>query len=547
MVVASIKFKVVLFACVAVLIPATVLGIIAYSHTRQLLIERVDRELSGVASIAARDLDLWLQRRFHELDTFAASAVVRSSLSEDSDRQSAVRIRLRTYLQSLQRRYPEYASLAVVARDGQMLAASPDGDAMAPALPPLTTPQPVRALAQAGAGGHPRLRLLVYLGTADPMQGALVADLDLQPLRQRARQIAGELELLIADRGRRLLFLSSAPLPVEPTIVPAWVSRGVGAEGVRRYRNHQGVEVFGAASSTSQGDLTVVTETASEQVLQELVDLRWRALLILAGLLSVLGTVGYLFSLSLARPLNQLTEGARKVAAGDLAVGLPAGRRDELGYLTQVFNDMVSRLREGREAVSQVQVRLLAQNRALETLTVTDNLTGLRNRKSLTETIDQYIARFRRNGRPFCVLMLDIDHFKVINDRHGHLVGDAVLRQFATLIGGAIRSIDYAARFGGEEFTLVLDETEQSHAWETAERIRLRVAGEAMDVNGLGINITVSIGIAEVCAGDDGPAPLLGRADAALYEAKRAGRNRVCFAAALGGAEEEEERLLGRL
>jgi diguanylate cyclase (GGDEF)-like protein len=261
--------------------------------------------------------------------------------------------------------------------------------------------------------------------------------------------------------------------------------------------------------------------------------LKTRAVWILAAVLVPLIAATHFFGASLVRPLNGLTDGARRVANGDLDVDLPSARRDEIGYLSSVFNDMVERLQDSRRAVSAAQSRLLAQNRRLEELTVTDNLTGLANRRSLTENLARHLARYRRNGRSFSVLILDLDHFKSVNDRYGHLAGDAVLRRFATRLSESIRTVDFAARYGGEEFTVVLFETGRSDAWESAERIRARVEQMRVEVEpAVVLAVTASIGFAEACAADVEPDDLLQRADAAMYQAKQAGRNRVCFAAA---------------
>jgi diguanylate cyclase (GGDEF)-like protein len=174
---------------------------------------------------------------------------------------------------------------------------------------------------------------------------------------------------------------------------------------------------------------------------------------------------------------------------------------------------------------------MLEQNRRLEELTVTDALTGLANRRSLADNLERHLARFRRNGRPFCVLMLDLDHFKTVNDRHGHVVGDAVLCAFAATLAESVRSVDVVARYGGEEFTVILFETGRDEARESAERIRARVQEMRVEPEGgPALAVTVSIGIAEAGTADASAGDLLRRADQALYRAKRAGRNGVYFA-----------------
>lgn len=153
----------------------------------------------------------------------------------------------------------------------------------------------------------------------------------------------------------------------------------------------------------------------------------------------------------------------------------------------------------------------------------TDPLTGLPNRRSLDQTLAAQLAMAQREGRPFSVLMLDLDHFKAVNDTHGHGVGDAVLRSFAQRIQAQLRRSDVCARYGGEEFAVVLPGTASALALDAAERLRLAVAGAPLVPN---VPVTVSVGAA-TWREDEDAAALLGRADAALYEAKRAGRDRV--------------------
>jgi diguanylate cyclase (GGDEF)-like protein len=277
--------------------------------------------------------------------------------------------------------------------------------------------------------------------------------------------------------------------------------------------------------------LSVLAEMDAEEAFVELGKLKTQVSWIFALVLLVMLGAVYVFGASLVRPLDGLINGARRVAEGDLDVDLPTDRRDEIGYLSQVFNDMVVHLQESRQVVTAAQSQLVEHNRRLEELTVTDTLTGLANRRRLSEQMALQLERYRRNGRPFSVLMLDLDHFKTVNDRYGHLVGDQVLRQFAVCLTQSIRAVDFVARYGGEEFTILLFETGQADSWELAERIRTGVQEMRLTVESATVlRVTVSIGIAEVRNTDIAPDDLLQRADAALYQAKRAGRNCVCFA-----------------
>ena len=210
---------------------------------------------------------------------------------------------------------------------------------------------------------------------------------------------------------------------------------------------------------------------------------------------------------------------------------LTAKQNDELGHLTHVFNQMADKLRGSHAAVVAASETLQQQNQLLETLSITDSLTGLYNRNKLDAILDDQIARFKRSRRPFVVLMLDIDHFKTLNDSRGHIAGDEVLAAVAGILAQSIRNVDYAARFGGDEFVIILIDTPADAALETAERIRAHVESARYSAGDQSVTVTVSIGIAQWRPDDAVSTAVFARADQALYEAKRAGRNRVHYAA----------------
>lgn len=163
----------------------------------------------------------------------------------------------------------------------------------------------------------------------------------------------------------------------------------------------------------------------------------------------------------------------------------------------------------------------------LHAVAVEDALTGLPNRRYLDEILSREIPRARRHGRPLVMLMLDLDHFKRINDERGHVCGDRVLRELARLLEARLRASEFLARYGGEEFAFVLPEADPEGARTFAERIRERVASHVFDDDGESLRITVSIGGASWHPGMKAESDLIEAADRGLYEAKRAGRNRV--------------------
>jgi diguanylate cyclase (GGDEF)-like protein len=161
-------------------------------------------------------------------------------------------------------------------------------------------------------------------------------------------------------------------------------------------------------------------------------------------------------------------------------------------------------------------------------LTIVDGLTGLPNRRALDEFLAREVARSARHRRPLSVVLLDVDRFKAVNDTRGHLCGDAALRAVAEALRGVAREEDICARYGGEEFALVLAEADHDAALAAAERARAAVERQAVRFDGEEVWVTVSAGVATTYGeADTSPAQLLFVADGRLYEAKRAGRNRV--------------------
>jgi diguanylate cyclase (GGDEF)-like protein len=160
----------------------------------------------------------------------------------------------------------------------------------------------------------------------------------------------------------------------------------------------------------------------------------------------------------------------------------------------------------------------------------TDFLTQIPNRRTLDARLREEFARFKRGGPAYCVVLMDVDHFKAINDDHGHLVGDEVLVKLTQVLMGARREMDFLGRYGGEEFALLLPATRHDEAEQIADRLRVAVADATIACGASIVRATVSAGVSEALPSDPGIEDSLKRADEALYKAKTAGRNRVSVA-----------------
>jgi diguanylate cyclase (GGDEF)-like protein len=212
----------------------------------------------------------------------------------------------------------------------------------------------------------------------------------------------------------------------------------------------------------------------------------------------------------------------------DMVDGLRLGAHDYLRKPCEP-TELLARV-QAAARVKRLQDELRQRNQELDLLSRTDVLTGLRNRRHVEEYLARLVSLARRHAEPIAVLVADIDHFKSVNDRHGHDAGDAVLREVAGRMVDSVRLEDMVGRWGGEEFLVVLPNTAAQGAAELAERLRQVVAGEPCDLpDGGTLPVTISLGCAASIMDD--AATLVRSADAALYEAKGSGRNRVVVAA----------------
>jgi diguanylate cyclase (GGDEF)-like protein len=248
----------------------------------------------------------------------------------------------------------------------------------------------------------------------------------------------------------------------------------------------------------------------------------------LLGLAVLIGLASLLARL-LTQPITRIAEEVAAVARGEPdvqpAVDPAAGR--DLYQVATTLRTVSAELTGSRGELERTRGRLAAAER----LTLIDPLTGVWNRRYLERAFREQVKRHTRFDSIFGVLVIDIDRFKRINDRHGHAIGDAVLTEVAHTIDGSVRGdIDVLARFGGEEFVVVLPETDRAGAVVAAEKIRTLIADSAFESDGAPVSVTVSIGVAACPEDGADESELLAAADAALYRAKASGRNRTVAA-----------------
>jgi diguanylate cyclase (GGDEF)-like protein len=295
--------------------------------------------------------------------------------------------------------------------------------------------------------------------------------------------------------------------------------------------------------------LTVEPPRAEQAWLLDVLGLAKQYLLVFGGALALIASLTMV--LLLQSHLRRFSVVIQRLASGDWGARIAYPARDEFGYLARAFNQMAQQLQQAFEAQEQQREELLAQNeelermhaqlqqahqelatlnaelleanRALAQAAVTDGLTGLKNHRAFQEALHSAVQMAERLQQPLSLIMFDIDHFKQFNDTFGHPAGDELLRQVAQVLRESARAYDVAARYGGEEFALLLPNTTLEQAVQVAERLHQQIRA----IENPHAPVSASFGVATYRRGTP-PATLVYEADAALYRAKRSGRDQVC-------------------
>jgi diguanylate cyclase (GGDEF)-like protein len=544
---ASLPSRITFLVFSSTLVTSLLVTWISVQSIHGFLAERIEQKFPLLLVRTRERLELWYAQRRLDVETFARSATVTSNVARLSgDRRDANAQReLREYLRYVLERFDTYAALFVLDPNGRLLLSAGDSVELG-----LRTRQRLASVHDAGVSdlfviGARRFQLASapVRGGGDRVIGSLHAVLAgeaIEALLARDDLGAGGRVSLVGRGGEYVL-------ATEPGLAGRAYGRPLPEEGadatLANYRDEAGVHVVGAALPLGQLGWTLAVEEPYAVAFRPAFVLIWRTLGINLAIVLGFGLIALRIAVSVVGPIRALSEGARRVAEGETdVVVLEASGADEIGLLTRTFNKMTARLHRNRLELQQkhleleaAQSRLHAQNQelrrvnhALEQLSSTDELTKLPNHRHFQEQLSRELKRAQRTGEPLALVLIDIDNFKRLNDRHGHLAGDAVLREVARVMSGDVRETDLLARYGGEEFALLAPQTDLEGAVGIAEKLRLAVeAAECPIVGEEGpqtLRVTVSAGVS-VLTGDR--QDLFSDADRALYRAKAGGKNCV--------------------
>jgi diguanylate cyclase (GGDEF)-like protein len=538
----SIRSKIVVFAVIATLVPSVGLGLLSFRQNEALVNDSVTRELRALADNANRQLEFWINENTLAVRALSTSNPViegLSALNQMSDNYPAKQTRsaMTGYLRSVQGKLDTILELAVFDNNQQLVASS----VSAPESYVIPERWPYGSLTTGVITIPPywnaRYATAVFsiifpvLSYDNVITGAIAVTLDLGVLRGKLLEIKkfslGEIVLL--DHNGRVLLGSAPGISQALSLTPQHMEalQLLTSESMT-YDGLSYPKAIGLAYVSEKIPVTILVERNHDDVHIAWVRLRDRFFELVSILIVIVTAAALYMGHTIVTPLKRLIDAAKGIVEGNLDTRLQVNQKDEIGQLTTMFNQMTDTLRHKHSEIMSANRVMQQKNQLLQKLSVTDSLTGLYNRSKLDAILAEQLARFERNKRVFCLLMIDVDHFKNINDNLGHIMGDKILITVATVLLKSIRTIDYAARYGGDEFMVVLTETSADAALKTAERIRSQVGVICSAFKEYPVTITLSIGITQSRRGDVTPSDLIARADTALYGAKSAGRNRVC-------------------
>jgi diguanylate cyclase (GGDEF)-like protein len=511
----------------------------------------ISREMVQISETASDRMDRYLHGVYHRVRSYTNFDVIRSAISSDPKK-------LRPSFDRLNAAFADYTWLAFVNKEGVVVVAS-DGlrenevvteegwflralqGPSIDATPDLDAIEEAIRLGKDTAVEFVKFAFPVY-NYSNELAGVLVAAIHWRELEE----IRGAMErngdqIIVVTRGGEVMLGSKDLRTRYPSSQVAQLRRAkhdVFIDGTGAMEVLSGYAVMDGHRDYPGMGWGVIARRNTEVAFAATRQMFWT----IVGIGTVVAILGILLAGVIAsrvsRPIQELTRAADRIGRENGITSLPRLRgSSEVIHLSTSLRSLllrigfVERLTQEAEAKAAEEAKKFAHDIAsLRKLAETDPLTNLMNRRAFMAAAADAMRYYQRYNRSIATLIVDIDHFKRVNDHHGHAAGDAVIRRIGELIAQTLRETDKVARFGGEEFVVLLREVSEHDAHELAERIRLVIAETAIPFDGKELAVTVSIGCAAITGHDRDIEELIERADRALYAAKAAGRNCIRLA-----------------
>jgi diguanylate cyclase (GGDEF)-like protein len=537
---ANLPSRIITLVFSAALVTSAAVTWTATSATELFLRRQIGQRFPAALERVAERIDLWYGQRERDLDTFSRSETILGSL-DPSERGHA---EARRYLAYVQEGFPQYRALFMLDESGEPLVWVGKK---------LEIPATLRSSLSRVDGTHTgsvyRLAGDVVQFVSTPLVGpggrkgslhAMLAVDSLDRLLAGDEIPRGGRILVVAEDGQRVV----AQEGDEPTKTAAIPHLTAGPAGVLEYADARGARWVGSVHHLDRFDWSLVVEEPYELAFAPVVAVIRNTLAINFAIVLVFGGIALMIARSIVKPIRALSDRARRIAQGE-TVELPvASGQDEIAVLSRALREMVARLQRNQldlerektekdranDELRNKNEELRRGNELLEQLSFTDGLTRLHNHRYFQDRMRIEVRRSDRTGEQLALLLVDIDDFKALNDRHGHAVGDQVLRQVGSVLNESVREADLPARYGGEEFVVLAPHTGKVGALALAEKLRGAVSRSRFEADGTSgasaLHVTVSIGVS-VYGGD--ARRLFNDADRALYQAKATGKDCVVF------------------
>lgn len=547
----SLSSKIIALVSASVIVTAILVGVATMRNTRTFLTEQTTEKFPSVLNITQSKIQLFYERRFNDLTRLAESPVFNQNLNRivarlDNGRKSAASNELNKYLEIIHNNFPVYEELLVVTRSGRVIATTAtkaviEADSLLQAAWEEDATARFSPARISNDGQKVYQWLSTQLGEADVGgEGVFIrAKVDLAESAALLNEInvgkGGDLYIL-DQQGRYLTqprFATENMLGTRRMQVP---TRDDGRMMVEKRSSYGNRTVFSGIRQIEESGWWVVYEEDYETAMKPVLSTQSRMWVVVFIIGAAFVLIAFKIVHSMMRPVKELKLGAERINEGLVGVKIPRTSNDEIGMMIDTFNEMAKTITLSKAELQYKNKMLNAQNdklqemnEKLEELSITDGLTGLFNHRHFWNILNTELTRVNLYQGDLALLLIDLDDFKRVNDQFGHAVGDLLLQQIGQILKDRVRETDIVSRYGGEEFAILLPDTDHIGVENVSEKLRRGVESMRFKVpeTDISISVTISVGVS-VFKGNR--REFFNAADRALYLSKSEGKNCVNYA-----------------